>query len=433
MKFFKAPCFFIGLAILLSVFAVVIWIAGSREIKNSAQTGDDPGVESPSDPLATDEGGPDSKPLNPGSTPQDLGFKLESEDPQQVVNNIVKILSQKGVDGFSEILGSDAMDDKTKEQLALLAQKHAGLKAPIIREVGELEFNKRTRWALEFLNEEGKRDRIYLDLKKDGDKWTVEKVTVPSGPDDVLTDDALGAAEAFLQAVLSQEFEESRKFVDSKSVSNARIAGLCIIFEEGNYQMRKNKPLRAMFQREGVVGYVANVEDSSGGEAAQFSLIVNQVKGAENWVVSEINLDQLLADYAERVAGGDVFYSPFVRNPAGGDTLALYFEFDEDEINPRTRRQLDIVARLLKTDDTKKLTLSGHTDSKGTDQYNVGLSERRADVVKDYLLNAGVKVEQIVILAKGSSQPRRPNVTEEGEDNPDGRRANRRTEIYLDF
>jgi len=41
--------------------------------------------------------------------------------------------------------------------------------------------------------------------------------------------------------------------------------------------------------------------------------------------------------------------------------------------------------------------------------------------------------QQITTIAKGASQPRRPNVTESGQDNPDGRRANRRTEIYLDF
>ena len=40
---------------------------------------------------------------------------------------------------------------------------------------------------------------------------------------------------------------------------------------------------------------------------------------------------------------------------------------------------------------------------------------------------------QIDTVAKGASQPRRPNLTETGEDDPEGRRANRRTEIYLDF
>ena len=88
---------------------------------------------------------------------------------------------------------------------------------------------------------------------------------------------------------------------------------------------------------------------------------------------------------------------------------------------------------ILRADPGKKLTLSGHTDSLGTDPYNHGLSSRRADVVRDFLIKSGVTPRQIVTLAKGASQPRRPNLTESGADNPAGRRANRRTEIYLDF
>ena len=149
--------------------------------------------------------------------------------------------------------------------------------------------------------------------------------------------------------------------------------------------------------------------------------------------MSEINLDRLLADYARRVAGGDVYYSPLVKNPAGGDTLALYFGFDEDEVNPRTRRQLEIVSKILRADPDKKITLSGHTDALGTRDYNDDLSGRRAAVVRDLLIEAGVSATQIVTVAKGSSQPRRPNITEGGVDNPDGRKVNRRTEIYLDF
>ena len=102
-------------------------------------------------------------------------------------------------------------------------------------------------------------------------------------------------------------------------------------------------------------------------------------------------------------------------------------------MNPRTRRQLEIVSMILSADPGKKITLSGHTDALGTEDYNNSLSSRRADVVRDFLIKAGVAARQIVTVAKGASQPRRPNVTETGEDNPEGRRANRRTEIYLDF
>ena len=197
--------------------------------------------------------------------------------------------------------------------------------------------------------------------------------------------------------------------------------------------MRKAKPLRSMFQRPDTVGYLANVETPQGRESAQFSLTLRRPGEAAPWRIGEINLSQLLSEYARRVAGGDVYYSPLVKNPSGGDTLALYFEFDEDNMNPRARRQLEIVSMILKADPGKKITLSGHTDALGTDNYNNSLSSRRAAVVRDFLAKAGVSSQQIVTVARGASQPRRPNVTESGQDNPEGRRANRRTEIYLDF
>jgi len=216
-------------------------------------------------------------------------------------------------------------------------------------------------------------------------------------------------------------------------VSDAKIAGLCILFEEGMYQLRKSKPLRSMLQKPDLAGYLANIEATDGSQDAGIALTLQNSGSPAKWLVSEINLDRLLADYARRVAGGDVYYSPLVKNPAGGDTLALYFGFDEDEVNPRTRRQLEIVSKILRADPDKKITLSGHTDALGTRNYNDDLSGRRAAVVRDLLIEAGVSATQIVTVAKGSSQPRRPNVTEGGVDNPDGRKVNRRTEIYLDF
>ena len=147
----------------------------------------------------------------------------------------------------------------------------------------------------------------------------MEKITLPPAagepiPKAVLAD-SLGVADAFLQAVLKQDFEFARAFVDPATVSDAKIAGLCILFEEGEYRLRKTKPLRSMFQREDTVGYLANVETLDGKQSAQFAITLKQPPAPSNWLVSEINLDQLLADYARRVAGGDVYYSPLVKKP----------------------------------------------------------------------------------------------------------------------
>jgi OmpA-OmpF porin, OOP family len=434
----KLPYFFLGLAALISIAAGVLWIVK-------------PGVRVPQDPLAN---APVETPVqppppvtgldqpvapeDPAAVLADLGIGLTTRDPAELVAQIASALEAGDLAAVSRLIGKDALDSETAERLKALSAVPLRLRQPDgVREVGELELNARSRWALELAGQEPGRDKIYLDLRREKGRWMVEKITLPPGPGEsapkALWADSLGVADAFLQAVLKQDFEFARAFVDPATVSDAKIAGLCILFEEGEYRLRKSKPLRSMFARGDTVGYLANVESMDGSQSAQFAMTLRQPPAPSNWVVAEINLNQLLADYARRVAGGDLYYSPLVKNPAGGDTLALYFEFDEDEINPRTRRQLEIVTMILMSDPGKKITLSGHTDSLGSNDYNNQLSSRRARVVRDYLAKAGVAEAQIVTVAKGASQPRRPNVTESGEDNPEGRRANRRTEIYLDF
>lgn len=73
-----------------------------------------------------------------------------------------------------------------------------------------------------------------------------------------------------------------------------------------------------------------------------------------------------------------------------------------------------------------KLTIAGHTDSVGDDGYNLALSQRRADVVKAYIVNAATDVGLITSVGLGESQPVEPNDTDEG------RAQNRRIEFKLE-
>ena len=440
----KIPYFFLALAAVLALSAVVLLFVKpgtSRSLTTSpppvAETKAEPAAE-PVPPVIPNLGEMPA-PENPAKVLEDLGVGHKSVNPADLVARIAKAIEAGDLATAAKLIGKDALDGPTLERLkSLAAAQGLKLRQPGgVREVGELELNALARWSLELDGPEAGRDRIFLDLRRKQGEWSVEKVTLPPAPNEpvpkAMLADSLGIADAFLQAVLKQDFEFARAFVDPATVSDAKIAGLCILFEEGGYRLRPSKPLRAMFQRQDTVGYLANVETSDASQSAQFAISLRQPPAPSNWLVSEINLDQLLADYARRVAGGDVYYSPLVKNPQGGDTLALYFEFDQDEINPRTRRQLEIVTMILKSDPGKKITLSGHTDALGTDAYNNQLSSRRAAVVRDYLAKSGVSEAQIITVAKGASQPRRPNMTESGDDDPEGRRANRRTEIYLDF
>lgn len=393
-------------------------------------------VPAPIPALAPDPIDAPTDPLVPLDEPGE-GFR--SSSPTELVDKISKALDAGDLAGFSRLIGSDVLTPEAKKRLAELASsgKLKLRKPESAGEVGELELNQRTRWALYLDGAEAGRDRILLDLKKDKGKWGVTQIVLPPAPGETIPHadlvDSLGIVDAFLQAALRQEFELAKEFVDSTMVSDAKIAGLCILFEEGDYKLRRQKPLRAMFQRGDTAGYLAHVVTAEDSDAAQFSVMARQSAEDKNWRLAEINLDQLLADYARRVEGGDVYYTPLVKNPKGGDTLVLYFDFDEGGLTERTKRQLQIVAEILQTDPDKKLTISGHTDALGTEEYNDQLSSKRATSVKETLVRLGVGEGQIITVAEGQTQPRRPNFTESGADNPAGRRANRRTEIYLDF
>lgn len=390
----------------------------------------DPFNEDPENPSDT------APPETPEQMLVDAGMGAAELDPQTLLKKIGQSLEAADFKKVTMLIGQDALNESQLTALQALAERgDLRLRAMNpVTEIGELEANRRSRWALNLDSSEGA--RIYFDLQRgETGKWGVAEVKLPEpdAPGRAVFVDSLGITDAFLQAALAQNFDDARSFVDSEKVSDAKIAGLCIIFEEARYRLRDKKPLRAMFNRDLTAGFIAHVQDETGQKAADFGLNLERAAVDQPWRIIEVNLDSLLADYADRVAGGDVHFTPLVKNPAGGDTLILYFGFDEDGLTPRTERQLDIVAGLLKIDPSKKLTLSGHTDALGSDQYNDVLSGKRAGAVEKYLLQVGVPRAQIVALAEGEANPRRPNSTEEGEDNPTGRRANRRTEIYLDF
>jgi outer membrane protein OmpA-like peptidoglycan-associated protein len=442
----RAPYIFLAIAAALAISALVTLILkpGVPDAPPSP-TAPAQAISTPKDTPATQDPGatqPNTTPSGQDATkPANPSAAQNPADPAAIVSSLAAAIEAGDLTALQQLAGPQILTEDQLPPWRALLEKHPKVRQPNgIREVGELELNQVNRWAIDLEAAGTPLGAVQADFRRNGQSWKIDALRLPAAnaanPSDPAQPDgldALAVADAFVQAVLRQDFATAKRYADSKSMSDAKIAGLCIIFEEGQYRLRKHKPLRAMFQRPDTCGFLANVETNDGSESAQFSLNLKRLTQEAPWKVTEINLDRLLADYAQRVAGGDVYFSPLVKNPAGGETLAVYFGFDEDEMSPRTQRQLEIVSHILLADPVKKITLSGHTDALGTDPYNRSLSSRRAVAVKEFLLQAGVKAGQIVTEGKGASQPRRPNVTETGQDNPEGRRANRRTEIYLDF
>ncbi len=112
-----------------------------------------------------------------------------------------------------------------------------------------------------------------------------------------------------------------------------------------------------------------------------------------------------------------------------GDVL---FNFDKWDIRPEAEEALKNVAEVINAIESSKVKISGHTDSKGADDYNQQLSEKRAESVKKWLIeNTEVDSEIFEISGYGESKPVEPNTNPDGSDNPEGRQKNRRVEIVV--
>lgn len=104
-------------------------------------------------------------------------------------------------------------------------------------------------------------------------------------------------------------------------------------------------------------------------------------------------------------------------------TFDLLFGFDKSAITDEMIPVLEQVKMILQEDATTDFVLSGHTDSTGPEEYNQGLSERRAASVSEWLVNNGVAASRLKAVGYGETSPKYDNATKEG------RKLNRRVEL----
>lgn len=125
--------------------------------------------------------------------------------------------------------------------------------------------------------------------------------------------------------------------------------------------------------------------------------------------------------------------APPAAPPAASKKIVLRgvnFDFNKANIKRAFVPVLDEAAQILKDNSTVKVTIEGHTDSRGTDEYNQRLSERRAKAVKQYLVSRGVEANRLDTVGKGEKEPVADNM-KNGKDNPEGRAMNRRAELKV--
>jgi OmpA-OmpF porin, OOP family len=110
----------------------------------------------------------------------------------------------------------------------------------------------------------------------------------------------------------------------------------------------------------------------------------------------------------------------------------ILFDFDSSVLNENSRQFLD--QRLIPVMQDKKgmhIEISAHTDNRGDDRYNLALSQKRAESVRNYLISKGIASTRIEAIGFGESRPIVSNENDDGSDNEEGRARNRRVELRI--
>jgi outer membrane protein OmpA-like peptidoglycan-associated protein len=116
-----------------------------------------------------------------------------------------------------------------------------------------------------------------------------------------------------------------------------------------------------------------------------------------------------------------------VRIELAADVL---FDFDKADIKPQAQQALKQAASVIREKAKSTVRIEGHTDAKGSDPYNQKLSLRRANSVKDWLVQKeGLKNMKFSTAGHGAKKPVASNTKSDGSDDPEGRQKNRRVEI----
>ncbi len=416
---------------------------------------------------------PEPAPATPEPAPAEKVYRSD----EALAGALVDLIRARDVEGFLELAGKEGVINPAirpqVEGILRDEQWTPRADSPISALARTPELHR--RWAIHLEKSgDGATTDLYVDLGETGDpsSWEVKKIALPldfaektglrpaagamkpgepgsptapgaPGADSaagtaamaaggaVEASDALTVAYAFSQAMIERNFELARKLTDHERVTDERVAALMIALEEGTFHLREDKPLIVTLARDNLTWVITRVDSEAA--SSEFGVQMGRAESAPDWKIHGLTFSKLISALADQAGAGGVAYAPIVADPRGGDSLVLYFEFDEDAVSVRSSRQLRIVADILRADPSRRIKINGHADALGTDQYNEGLSSRRAEAIREKLVEFGVGRDQVEITAFGEAMPRRPNFNPDGTDNPDNRSQNRRAEVYLDF
>ena len=234
-----------------------------------------------------------------------------------------------------------------------------------------------------------------------------------------------GLAHIALRAAQTAEAvdERDRSRSAADSLQRARLARLGNLTEEQRRQLAEQKRLSSaeiasLQQQNAAVSQQAEAERLRANELAQRADSLRRANEAANEALNAA-LNQLRTLVVEITN---------LRETSRGLVISLsdiLFDVDKATLKPGAQQNLGRIAAILKQYPDKQIVVEGHTDSDGSDAYNLKLSEDRAATVRTALIGGGVPEASITSRGLGESQPVATNDTREG------KQQNRRVEVIV--
>ncbi len=167
--------------------------------------------------------------------------------------------------------------------------------------------------------------------------------------------------------------------------------------------MKTSKSIRSLLIAVPVMTLMACSSGPSEAELASERNRVAAEQAAAQKAAEQANVEKVRMEAAQRLQQAQEMAQQ------ERDTLmsmqTVYFDFDRASIKSEFYSVLDKHATFLVKNSAQTVVIEGHTDSRGTPEYNIALGERRAQAVETYLLNAGVAASQISVVSFGEEKP----------------------------
>jgi len=212
----------------------------------------------------------------------------------------------------------------------------------------------------------------------------------------------------------------SKTYIGTFFLSSALLLTSCEAVQNSNHQQRGT----AVGVASGaVIGGILGNNVGKGGNGALGAVLGGIIGGVAGNVIGN-KMDKQAKEIKNTLPGAEV--------ERVGDGIKITmnesivnFAFNSSDLTSVSKTNLDKLAQVLVNNPDTNINIYGHTDDKGTDDYNQGLSERRANSVKSYLLSKGIASSRMFATGEGESMPVASNETDAG------RAKNRRVEFAI--